>query len=274
VRPGEIDEITEGCLAEGRARWPAVTASDASLRPLIRARVEAVPPRPGWSAELFIAVAASQGDPMAAQWLHERVMTIASLAIKRIVPPAEIDEVAQHVSVMLLVGSGGPPRIDSYRAGGPLDRWLRTIIVREALAMRHKHANRSRRSYDETSWLQLPMFMDHTVAATWQRYAPLLRASFEAALAELPIRSRVALRQHFVDGLSADEIARMYGVHRVTAYRWIAEAKLAILTRVRGELSAQLDSTPSEIDSLLRSVRSQFSITLDRLLASEPDVPR
>jgi hypothetical protein len=61
----------------------------------------------------------------------------------------------------------------------------------------------------------------------------------------------------------------MHGVHRITAYRWIAEAKLAVLARIRAELAAHFDSSPSEIDSLLRSVRSQFSITLERLLALE-----
>jgi len=268
----DVAELVETCLTEGRSRWPEVAISDSTLRPQIQARLAGAPELPAHVVDLFVTVAASLGDAAAIDWLHKKIIAITPSAIRRIVPASEVDEVAQRVSIKLLVGSDATARITSYAARGPIEGWLRAVILRDALTMRRRSAVEPEVVVDEHAWLELPMLgTDAAVLGTWRRIAPEFREVFETAIAELPTRLRLALRQHFIDGLSADELGHMYGVHRITAYRWIAEAKVRVLDRIRQELADRLAVSPTEIDSLIRSVRSKFSITVERVVGG--DVP-
>jgi RNA polymerase sigma-70 factor (ECF subfamily) len=80
-------------------------------------------------------------------------------------------------------------------------------------------------------------------------------------------RDRVMLRQHFVDGLTIDELGPLYGVHRATAARWIASAKEDLMTRTRREFMARARLSPKEMASVMRMVQSRLEVTLARLMA-------
>lgn len=269
----EIARRVERCLAEGRAAWPDVQLDDATLAPMLAellANDELAPER---FADVFVATAARAGDATASGSIFQRVRALAPVATRGVIAPAELDELIQQVCVKLLVAGNLPGRIVSYAGRGPLDAWLRAVVVRAALSMRRGRAEPATSSIDELPWLELPLFADDPSLGGWRRHAPELRAALATAIAELPTRSRVALHQHFLDGLSADAIGRIYGVHRITAYRWIAQAKRAVLDRVRAELQDRIAGSPSEIDSLLRGVRSSFSITVERLFGAADHSP-
>jgi RNA polymerase sigma-70 factor (ECF subfamily) len=262
-----VAKLVQQCLSAGREKWPNVALDDDALRPVVSARIESSGAVPEHVAELFVAAAASLGDLAATDWLHMRIAAIAPSVARRVMPAAELDEVVQRVSIKVLIADDGPARIDTYGARGPIEGWLRAVILRTALTMRRRRAVASKLEIDETAWLGLPLIDDDAASlGTWRRFAPALRSAFEASIAALSMRSRVALRQHFIDGLSADRIGRIHGVHRITAYRWIAEAKREVLERLRVELATQLDVAPTELDSLIRNVRSRFSITVERVL--------
>jgi RNA polymerase sigma-70 factor (ECF subfamily) len=71
---------------------------------------------------------------------------------------------------------------------------------------------------------------------------------------------------HFVDGLTIDEIGALYQVHRATAARWISGARNTLLADTRARLTARLALTPSQFDSLMRLVRSELDLSLQRLV--------
>jgi RNA polymerase sigma-70 factor len=267
VAEPDLSTLVERCLATGREKWPDVACADARLRPIVCNRLAAHAPDDAHLADVFIAAAACAGDPAAIEWIHRRVAELAPAAVRGIVPPAERDEVVQRVAVKLVVDDADASgRIASYGARGSLDAWLRAVIVRTALTMRRRLARAAEVTIDESAWLELPFLAESPeLAATWRRHAPAFRAAFELAVADLAPRARVVLRQHYVDGLSADELGRIYRAHRVTVYRWIVEARAAVLDRVRRELGARIAASPSEIDSLIRGLRSGFSITLERV---------
>ncbi len=70
------------------------------------------------------------------------------------------------------------------------------------------------------------------------------------------------LNLHFVDGLSIDEVGTVYHVHRATAARWISAARAALLKEIRLRLAAALRASESELDSVMRGVRSQLDVSL------------
>jgi len=251
------DEVAR-CLDEGRTRWPDVATPDDELAPILAHKP--------WSednaADLFVAAAAALGDPRAGAAIHQRLVELARTAVSRVVPPGELDDVVQTASERLLVTDA---RVAGYTGRGPLDAWLRTVLLRTALTARRR---RTGAASHEHTWLELPVIAGAPeLAVVWQRHAADCRAAFEAAFLALSSRGRLILRQHFVDGLSADQLGRIYRVHRITAYRWIAQAKADVLARLRIELARRIGLSEAEVDSLLRGVRSAFSITAERVLA-------
>ena len=105
-----------------------------------------------------------------------------------------------------------------------------------------------------------------------ETYRREFNASLERALDSLTARQRNLLRQQYIDGLSIDELGRLYGVHRATAARWAQAARLALIDATRQILDERLALTDSEFRSLVRLVISQLELRLDSEL--DPTVDR
>jgi len=105
-----------------------------------------------------------------------------------------------------------------------------------------------------------------------EKYRREFREAFLAALDRLSARQQSLLRYHYVDGLNIDEIGTIYRVHRVTAYRWLEKARDELI-RTTGELlQERLRVGDTEFDSILRMIRSQLHVSLQRYLADrEPE---
>jgi hypothetical protein len=93
----------------------------------------------------------------------------------------------------------------------------------------------------------------------WMERFPTIRTLAAASLQEVLAaweglgyygRARNLLRQHVLDGLTIDELARLYRAHRATCARWLADARseLALHTR-RHLVTASLPG--DEVDSVL-----------------------
>lgn len=268
--PTQDADLVARCVREGRARWSAIGLADSELAARIAPRVASESPSPTYVRDLFVTVAAEAGDPVAIAWLHGELGAMAPRLLGRMFSAADRDEVVQRVGVKLLVGDA--PRIRAFAARGPIEGWLRSVLLREGLSM--KRAGAKDPTTSEETWLELP-FVETApeLATTWRRHAAAFRAAFEAAVGRLSTRERVMLRRHFIDGLSAEEIGRIYKVHRVTAYRWIVEARRTVLEALRADLRDLLGSA-SDVDSLIRGVKSDFSITLERVFALAAEAKR
>jgi RNA polymerase sigma-70 factor (ECF subfamily) len=94
--------------------------------------------------------------------------------------------------------------------------------------------------------------------------------AFAEAVTAIPDKERAILRLHFVDGLTIDEIGVVYRVHRATAARWLGRARTTLLGEIRRRLAARLGATDSELDSVMRGVRSQLDISLCNFLVTRP----
>jgi RNA polymerase sigma-70 factor (ECF subfamily) len=97
-------------------------------------------------------------------------------------------------------------------------------------------------------------------------------AEFKAALAEafgsLTPRDRNLLRQFFGQGLTVDEMAPLYRVHRATVARWIAKSRDTLVQRTRDALVQRLNAPASEVASLLRLIRSELDASLRTMTRS------
>jgi RNA polymerase sigma-70 factor (ECF subfamily) len=101
-----------------------------------------------------------------------------------------------------------------------------------------------------------------------ERYRDEVNAALRDGFAALSPTQRNLLRLSYRDGRSIDELAALFSVHRVTVARWIAKAREAPLDEARRRLEAQLGVPSSELQSLIRVVRSQLHLSGGRLLST------
>jgi RNA polymerase sigma-70 factor, ECF subfamily len=166
-----------------------------------------------------------------------------------------VDEGLQRAREKLLVGT--PPRILEYRGRGSLAAWVQILAIREVL-MLNRRDRRNMPPLEDT--MLAAVETDPVLAITKSAYRDAFATIFRASFAELEPRQRALLRLTFAEGAGTEKLAAMYGVHRVTMFRWLADARAALLDRVRKGVQTRIGINPAEIDSLIRAVASSLDI--------------
>ncbi|HEY2517467.1 MAG TPA: sigma-70 family RNA polymerase sigma factor [Polyangiaceae bacterium] len=266
-----VEEALRPLLAHARAAHPGVQVTDGDFFAHVRRHCEA-PPAPDAAAQLYFALACVHGDSAALEAFEAQYAPLLVQSARRAkLADADAEEVAQQLRVFLLVGEGeSPPKLVEYAGRGDLRGWLRVVAMRAALrvARRGAGAGGEGRSGDDDAVLAVRSTGDDPELGYLKAvYRTAFRAAFAAAITSLEGREKTLLRQHLVDGLTIDEIAPLYGVHRATAARWLEKARELLLTRVRHEFADRARVSDRELVSVLRLVESRLDITLRRLLA-------
>lgn len=278
----DLDRRLWTLAAEGRAAWPELTLDPAELAAFIGrcttaeladAALDGLRP-----ADLFLACACARQLPAAIAAFDRDYMREVDIALARMrIGTPRLADVKQLVRQRLFVGGGtaGQPtsagKIAEYGGRGDLRRWVRAVAVRTCL-------NELRRGKREILVDDDQLIAQHAItgddpelAYMKQTYASEFRAAFAAALAQLGAREQTLLRYHHVDGLNIDEIGAIYRIHRVTAFRWLEKAKELLVRATLDTLRDRLRLGASELDSVLRMIRSQIHLSLVRHLGGPSD---
>lgn len=257
-------------LAHARSTHPGVQVTDGDFFAHVRRHCE-TPPAPEAAAQLYFALACVRGDATALEEFEAQYAPILVQSARRAkLADADAEEVAQQLRVLLLVGEGeSAPKLAEYAGRGDLRGWLRVVAMRAALrvAKRGGGATDGRGGDDDAVLAVRSTGDDPELGYLKAVYRTAFRAAFAAAIESLEARDKTLLRQHLVDGLTIDEIAPLYGVHRATAARWLEKARELLLTRVRHEFADRARVSDRELVSVLRLLESRLEITLRRLLA-------
>jgi RNA polymerase sigma-70 factor (ECF subfamily) len=278
----DLDRRLWAIVAEGRAAWPAL-AVDAqrvvafiarhATAELADAALDGLRP-----ADLYLACACAHQMPGAIAAFDRDYMREVDVALQRMrIGPPRLHDVQQLVRQRLFVGGGtagqptGPGKIAEYGGRGDLRRWVRSVAVRTCL----NELRKGRREIlvdDEQLIAQHAIATDDPEIEYMKRtYAHEFREAFGMALGQLGAREQTLLRYHHVDGLNIDEIGAIYRIHRVTAFRWIEKAKELLARSTLEILRGRLKLAASELDSVLRMIRSQIHLSLVRHLGGPSD---
>jgi RNA polymerase sigma-70 factor (ECF subfamily) len=278
----DLDRRLWAIVAEGRAAWPgfALDARDVvefiarqATAELADAALDGLRP-----ADLYLACACARQVPGAVAAFDRDYMREVDVALTRMrIGPPRLHDVKQLVRQRLFVGGGtaaqpaAPGKIVEYGGRGDLRRWVRSVAVRTCL----NELRKGRREIlvdDEQLIAQHAIAPDDPEIEYMKRtYAHEFRAAFGEALAQLGAREQTLLRYHHVDGLNIDEIGAIYRIHRVTAFRWIEKAKELLARSTLEILRGRLRLPASELDSVLRMIRSQIHLSLVRHLGGPSD---
>lgn len=216
--------------------------------------------------DLVLAYACAQHDTAAVSFFVTHYADALREAAARILKNGDdIDECVQAVRVKLLVGgTDGSPRMNSYLGRGSLRGWVQVVTVRHAISMKRKPAAKHTGEND-AELAEMLSTGDTELDAFRARYLTEFREAFRAAMRNLaPDDSRV-LREHVIDGLTVDDMARVHGVSRATTARWVCSAREELGKLVRRELTQKLKLSRDEFESIARLVRSQLDISYSAL---------
>ena len=225
------------------------------------------------SNDLYLACACARQIPTALAAFDAHHLAALGGVVGRIDPsPSFADELKQLLRVRLLVGGeDGIPAILQYRGQGSLRGWLGVVATRAALELKRG---------GEQRWVDLEEVVlqasSETPELRYLRGKHLhdvrqdTRTAVAEALAELAPAARNLLRWHLVDNVSLRKIAVARGTYVVAVAREYARIRAGILARVRLKLQGRIGLSAAEADSLLAAMASRISITLGRLLESQP----
>ena len=200
-------------------------------------------------------------DTAAPYQRHFREIDFALHRIGR--PDFLAEDVRQVMREKLFVARGGrPPHIAAYAARGPLRGWFRAAVARTIVNLATRGPRESLEAQDH-DLLELPLSTEGAEICHLRcQYSAEVAAAFPDALARLTVRERALLRQHYLDGVTLDQLSTLYAVHRATTKRQLASARSDLFGALRNILIHRLKISESEFDSLIQWVRSQLDFTL------------
>jgi RNA polymerase sigma-70 factor (ECF subfamily) len=222
------------------------------------------------TGDIYVMIAASRGDPRAVAVVEEQLAIDLAAAAQR--TNARPDQVADARGVVReLLFTETPDRVaaaKSYAGRGDLSGFLRVIATRELIKIVQRGRREAPHEQDELLGL-LSTGGDPELSMLREKYREGVTACVRDALGKLDDRSRTLLRCQLVDGLNVDKVGALYGVHRATAARWIADAREELGKLIRAEVATQLKIDRDEVDSIVRLVQSRVELSLARLMQSD-----
>lgn len=268
-QPGLEDQLG-ALLAAGRAAWPALPLQDDDVLRYLAERVPeaAVDLSAALAdlhvADLYLACACALGSPQALSAFERHCFAELPASLGRLSSSTEFhDEVRQAVRTRLFVSEpGARPRIEEYAGRGPLAGWVRIVALRLAVD-RLRAVSKQPLAVDGDVLQHLAIGADPELGLLSAQYRDEVQAAFLSAFAALQAAERNLLRLHHLDGLTLDEIAAMKRMHRSSVARRIARCREQVAARTRDLLVERLGLDPSQIDSVIRLVRSQIDLRLE-----------
>ncbi len=257
-----------------KAAWPELRVDAAAFAAQLGSR----PVPDGRLADLYLAFACSRGEPAALRLLEDRCFARLDAVLSRVLPDAsDRDEVKQRLRDKLLVSDGSaPPKISGYLGKGELFAWLAVAATREALSLVRAREPALLENTDELQALLrgAGVELDPQLAYTKKLYRAQFEEAFREALGSLESKDRAVLRHQLVERLTLEEIAAVQRIHPVSAARRLTRARSELLSATRRVLTRKLQLVGSELDSLMRLVRSQVDLSLGRLIQPSNEPPK
>ena len=167
---------------------------------------------------------------------------------------ALVDDALQLARMRLLLGDN--PALGTYRGRGPLAAFVRTVVLRVAIELqRREHETPDDHIEDVLASSHPDPELDYMRA----QYATVLRDALRTAWLALAPHDRFVLGLQLHEKLDIDAIAKLYQVHRATAYRRASTARAALIALARDAIRKQLAVGDTTVDSILRIVTTSVA---------------
>jgi RNA polymerase sigma-70 factor, ECF subfamily len=228
--------VLTNAMDDARRRWPHVALDAGPFASFVRERLaggdEAASIDRLQMLDLYLACACARGLAPATAAFREAYLPHVRSSLRCLDMDAEtIDGVAHGLFDELLDRThGGPPGISRYGGRSSLLAWVLVKATRKALTVRERQGRPSERGSMNA------IVADPELARLKVLYRESFHAAFREAARGLSSRERNLLRYRFVERLTIEEVARLYGLERRTALEWQDRACRALIDGTRGRL--------------------------------------
>jgi len=266
--PDAAETKLAGLVAEAAAAWPGVLVEPSALVELLARKLtgdDPITPTPAAATELHLAIACARGDNAAVAAFDRAYLEVVPQALAGMkLPKATVDDVRSAVRDKLLFADGDrPPRILDYAGRGRLRGLVQVSATRTAI-----DRIRLEEKEVELPACELAAPTDVAMSLIKAQYRAAFAAGFARAVATASRRDRNLLRLHFLGGVTLEQLAQMYNVHRATVVRWLAVARDAVFAATREHVATEIAAPSDELDEMFDLVKSRVELSVERLLAS------
>lgn len=257
-------------------RWPQLQLDGASFGAFLEERaIEGHGLTSLHIEDLFLAWACLNQQREALAVFERFTRPLIALAIRR--DARDTDELIHQVQIKLLVTEGTrAPRLADYTGVGPLKAFVMVMAMR-CLADTRRSDERRREDHVGDGWLELASIAGSNTGpesqVQWAELEPHAARAVNEAMAALSVRQRTILRLHYVEGISADALGRMYSVHRATTTRWLVDARERVLELVQQRLRSTLDVSTASLASINQTLVGGLELSLPALVESSDKEP-
>jgi RNA polymerase sigma-70 factor (ECF subfamily) len=253
----------EAIVARGKAAWPDVMLEGPVF---VRYVADRLPRGAAPTAALarvdaeglYLACACAGRQAKAVECFISTLGPDVDRALARMgIDLPQREDLVSTLYQIFLFGNGAdrPPLITSYTGRGSLSSWARSVAVKQALTARQRE---QRLVQLDEELLDLPGHQTSPdLAYMRDLYLEEFRLALGRALQTVSKRERNLLRQHYLDRMSLEAVARARRVHRATAARWLAEAREHVLSQTKLELASAVHLTATELESVFSFVQRQ-----------------
>lgn len=248
------------------ARWPQVALDPVGFGRFLAERAADQDARGLHLADLYLVWAALERQPSALRAFDALLVEWTGAALRAQPAGLELQDVQSLLRTRLLVGSAqAAPGLTRYAGRGALKAYVVVAALRTLTDLLRRSAPTQSLGALELAHTVLDDTPDPRALAEAAQLRPYLRDALEQSITGLPVRLRTVLRLHYLEGVPADALATMYGVHRATTTRWLAEARQRVLEATRLQLAAVLGA---ETFSSVRRELGDFELSVAGLLVT------
>lgn len=227
--------------------------------------------------DLVLAVAASRGEQAAIAEIERAYrMTIDSTCRRFASASHTADDLKQILRARLFGAEAGrAPKIADYAGQGQLESWLRVTAVRVFLDLApvRSGTQRGRIAHTPEPLTPAPDGLAHVLAVVNINYRDAVARAMHDAAKRLEPGDRHLLRQHFVAGLSIDQLGAVLGIDRETTARRIARAREKLVADTRTELAHWVALTHEELADVTATITTRLDVAIGPLLATAGTPP-
>jgi RNA polymerase sigma-70 factor (ECF subfamily) len=284
VKPAYADSLWAGWQAAGGAPGVAVKAalvdrldqlqaalgfeaSGEALGRLLGAKLQGVELGAARLEELCLVAGCLEGLRPALDAFDQRMLRPVVAAMNdRLLRGLGRDELAQQIREKLLVPVNGTLRLQGWGGRSPLVAWVRAVATRLALDARDAHGKEALEDEQTEALIaRLPAEGNPELSALQASHKSQLTTALRQAVRRLPRRERTVLRLHVFQGLSTEQLGRVFHADGSTVRRWIQGARETVLEGVRQALRERFELSVSQVDSVVRGVDGGITLSLSAL---------
>lgn len=266
----DLNGVLQRRFDEGRAAWPTVEVSPEKWAAHLASHLGEAPAKLVGSlhSDFYLAVGLVEANRAALDlFLSEFMPRLQALLERRAPTSGVVSQVMSKLEDRLLVGGGEKGTgIASYSGRGSLDRFLRAAAINQLMnELRTPQAD----ALTETVASAL-VDLERTpeLSALSRNTREIFATALQAAFRSLPDRQRLLLKLHTFENATITDLGRLYQVHKVTAFRWLEEARNQLRLATIKQLREHHRIPETELESFIRHLPVSLEASLKTIFRS------